>query len=113
MIPAGLTGLLWLKGLHPVLPGPSCPLRAMTGIPCPTCFLTRATSAALTGNLSDSIQWHAFGPLVAGGLIAWSVWSIVHRRLLPRRWPKRPLAVAAVSVLVYWLLRLSLNSWPS
>ena len=113
MLPAGLAGVLWLKGIHPGIPGLSCPLRAMTGVPCPTCFLTRATSAALTGQLSASVQWHAFGPLVAAGLIAWSIWAIVHRRLLPRICPRRPLAVGAVSLLVYWLLRLSLNSWPS
>ena len=70
-LPATLTGYLWLKGLQPHLPGLSCPLRTLTGIPCPTCYLTRATSAALTGDLAGSIRWHAFGPLVAAGLLWW------------------------------------------
>ncbi|MGB1622923.1 MAG: DUF2752 domain-containing protein [Synechococcus sp.] len=114
LLPAGLTGVLWLKGLHPGLPGLSCPLRALTGIPCPTCYLTRATSAALTGNLGESIQWHAFGPVVATALLVWSAWAIQQRRLWPivrlARWP---LALGGGSLLVYWVLRLSLNSWPN
>ncbi|MDP6193995.1 MAG: DUF2752 domain-containing protein, partial [Prochlorococcaceae cyanobacterium ETNP18_MAG_1] len=63
LLPATLTGYLWSKGLQPALPGWPCPLRALTGIPCPTCFLTRATSDALLGDLSSSFEWHAFGPL--------------------------------------------------
>ncbi|MGA0161998.1 MAG: DUF2752 domain-containing protein, partial [Vulcanococcus sp.] len=59
LLPTGLLGGLWLKGLHPGLPGWSCPLRALTGIPCPTCYLTRATAASLTGNLDGALQLHA------------------------------------------------------
>jgi hypothetical protein len=40
LLPAGLTGWLALKGLHPHLPGWPCPLRALTGIPCRGCFLS-------------------------------------------------------------------------
>lgn len=108
-MPAALTGYLWLKGLHPALPGWPCPLRALTGIPCPTCFLTRATSAALTGDLAGSLQWHAFGPLVAAGLIWWSIAAIRQRRLLPQRLPAWPLGWGAAALVTYWLLRLGLS----
>ena len=70
MLPAGITGYLWLKGGYSHLPGWGCPLlRALTAIPCPTCFLTRATELALRGDLAVSLEQHAFGPLVAVGLI--------------------------------------------
>lgn len=110
-LPSGLTGYLWLKGLHPGLPGWSCPLRALTGIPCPTCFLTRATNAALTGDLSSSLEWHVFGPLVAGALLAWSLLALRQRRLIPRqlRHASWLPATAALALLGYWLLRLSLS----
>uniref|UniRef100_UPI004049888B DUF2752 domain-containing protein n=1 Tax=Cyanobium sp. TaxID=2164130 RepID=UPI004049888B len=68
MLPSTLTGYLWLKGWQPHLPGLSCPLRALTGIPCPTCFLTRSTAAALRGELGESLALHAFGPALALGL---------------------------------------------
>ncbi|WP_415399368.1 DUF2752 domain-containing protein [Synechococcus sp. W4D4] len=114
LLPAGLTGSLWLKGLHPGLPGWSCPLRALTGIPCPTCYLTRATAASLTGNLDGALELHAFGPVMAGLLIGWSVLSIRQRRLLPRGIPAWPLGAMALALLGYWVLRLgvSLGGWP-
>ena len=66
LVPAALTGYLWLKGGWPDLPGLSCPLRALTGIPCPTCFLTRATCASLRGDWHQALELHAFGPLASG-----------------------------------------------
>ena len=113
MLPATLTGALWLKGLHPGLPGVGCPLRAITGMPCPTCFLTRATGAALSGDLSGSVQWHAFGPITALGLVLWSVLALQQRRFVPKGLPLWPLLVVAAGVISYWLLRLSTNNWPS
>ncbi len=116
LLPAGLTGYLWLRGSHPALPGWPCPLRALTGVPCPTCFLTRATSAALRGDLAGAVQLHAFGPLVAAGLLGWSLLAIRQRRLLPRwpwAWPSARqapgLGVAmAVALLAHWAARLAL-----
>jgi hypothetical protein len=114
LLPAGLTGALWLKGLHPGLPGWSCPLRTLTGVPCPTCYLTRATAASLTGNLDGALQLHAFGPVVAVALLTWSVFSIRQRRLLPRGIPAWPVGAGVVTLLVYWLLRVgvSFGGWP-
>lgn len=105
-MPAGLTLYLWCKGADPGLPGLSCPLRALTGLPCPTCFLTRATAAALHGDWSVSWQAHAFGIPAAGLLLLWSVWSLRQRRLLPARIPARPVAVTVVALWLYWLVRL-------
>jgi hypothetical protein len=104
--PAALTIGLALKGLHPWLPGLSCPLRALTGVPCPTCYLTRATSAALIGQWPSAVRLHAFGPLAAMVLVGWSIAAIRQRRLMPWPLPAWPLGAASVALLVYWLVRM-------
>lgn len=110
--PSVFTAGLWLKGRQPWLPGLGCPLRHLTGLPCPTCFLTRATSAALTGDLSTAVRLHAFGPVAAAALIIWSVVAIRERRLVPRHWPAWPLGWGAVALVVYWLARLVVSYGP-
>ncbi len=109
LLPSVLTGYLWWKGRHPGLPGLSCPLRALTGIPCPTCFLTRSTAEALQGDLGQAFVLHAFGPPLAAILLIWSVWAIRRRRLVPPRLPAWPLGAVTLGLLAYWGLRLLLQ----
>ncbi len=109
LLPAALTGVFWLKGLHPWLPGFRCPLRHLTGLPCPTCFLTRATSAALMGDWPAAVRLHAFGPLVAIALVGWSILAVRQRRLVPRNLPAWPLGWGGVALLAYWIVRLVLR----
>nr|WP_286193238.1 MULTISPECIES: DUF2752 domain-containing protein [unclassified Synechococcus] len=109
MLPLGATGFLVLKGLHPGLPGFICPLRALTGIPCPTCYLTRATAASLVGRLDDAVALHAFGPLVAAGLVLWSLAALRTGRLVPRVLRGWHLAAMGMLLLLYWAGRMGLT----
>ena len=109
LLPATVTGALLLKGLHPAIPGLSCPVRSLTGVPCPTCFLTRATVAALTGDLSSSLQWHLFGPVVAGGLVLWSAVALRQRRLFPLQPRSKALIGIGIALVAYWIVRLVLS----
>lgn len=42
----------------------SCPMRSLTGIPCPNCGMTRSFLALAKGDLGESISYHLFGPLL-------------------------------------------------
>jgi len=109
VLPAALTGYLWLKGGWPELPGLSCPLRALTGIPCPTCFLTRATCASLRGDWHHALELHAFGPLVAAALLLWSVQAIRRRRFYPQGLEAWHWVVVVLGLVAYWALRVGLS----
>ena len=41
-----------------------CPLRAVTGVPCPSCGLTRALAHLERGHLAEAVRLHPFAPLV-------------------------------------------------
>jgi hypothetical protein len=41
-----------------------CPLRAVTGVPCPSCGLTRALAHLERGHWAAAIRFHPFAPLV-------------------------------------------------
>ncbi len=109
LLPAALTGYLWLKGGWPDLPGLGCPLRQLTGIPCPTCFLTRATCASLRGDWQAALDLHAFGPVMAAGLILWSLQAIRSRSFYPKGLEAWHLALFGLALVAYWAIRMELS----
>jgi hypothetical protein len=111
LIPSALLGYLWVKGQQPGIPGLSCLMRSMTGIPCPTCFLTRATCSALTGNIAESVQHHAFGPIAAATLIYWAIWSIKAKQLVPNELKIKLFPISIAALIFYWIARLSATAW--
>jgi hypothetical protein len=50
-----------LLPLHPPL---ACPLRSLTGVPCPLCGMTRAVVAAAHGHLATSLAFNPGGIFV-------------------------------------------------
>jgi hypothetical protein len=92
----------------------ACPIRHLTGIPCPTCGMTRSFMAIARGDWQQAISMHLFGPVLFLALFV-AVLHIgfelaTHRRLV--RWHlriirDRRLQVLGVSVYAsYYLLRL-------
>lgn len=82
-----------------------CPVRQLTGIPCPTCYLTRSVLATLHGDLAQALHWHTFGPPLVALTLLLGLWVGLGGRLA-----RRPLLQGATSLAVlalgYWLLRL-------
>ena len=104
-LPTGIVSYLFLKNYYS-LPGISCPIRDITGVPCPTCFLTRSTCLALQGDLENSFKMHIFGPFIALFLIIWSIKSFKTKKLFPFLITEKLLLITALSLISYWIFRL-------
>jgi hypothetical protein len=61
---AALLGLAVVWPRLPVHPPLACPLRTMTGIPCPLCGATRAVVALAHGHVLDSMRFNPAGIVV-------------------------------------------------
>jgi hypothetical protein len=96
------------------LPFEVCGFKWLTGLPCPTCGLTRALCHAVHGQWAESVASHPAGLIVAAGLAGWMAWSALEAVR------GRPLAhtvrnrLAGVSIgagllvsLVFWAVQLS------
>ena len=73
-----------------------CAFRALTGLPCPGCGLTRSFVATAHGELQEAFAFHLFGPFLFLGCAAAGLWLLA-RGELPRsllRAAQGPLAAA-------------------
>ena len=79
----GLLGVAAVWNFLPVHPPLACPLKTLTGIPCPFCGMTRAVVAGVHGEIFRSL---AFNP---GGLfvIALAIYVVIRARLPATRAP--------------------------
>jgi hypothetical protein len=68
-----------------------CPLRLLTGIPCPTCGMTHSFVAIAQGNLDAAIKYHLFGPalfllfLATLALLLWDLKTTKNKSLPYRK----------------------------
>ncbi|HEY9644198.1 MAG TPA: DUF2752 domain-containing protein [Coleofasciculaceae cyanobacterium] len=93
-----------------------CPLRDLTGIPCPTCGMTHAFIAMAQGDMPQAIAHHALAPVLLVGMgvaivhIGLELWTKRHIHTFYSRFlGHRGVQVAALLVLLgYHTYRLSL-----
>jgi Protein of unknown function (DUF2752) len=106
-------GLIAARVANPDRPLPFdvCALKVLTGIPCPTCGLTRSLCHALRGDWSASIGYHPAGILLAIALIGWMLWSVAEARrgcvvagVARRRLSAALLSSGAALSLVSWVV---------
>jgi hypothetical protein len=82
-----LGAALFTDPTHP-LPFEVCIFHRLTGLPCPTCGMTRAVCQAVHGHWAESIAWHPAGLLLLAGLAGWMLWSAAEA------WRGQPIAEA-------------------
>ena len=115
---AALAGFLLFRALEPA-PGwqnTVCPLRRLTGLPCPGCGMTRAFAHLAKGEWAAAASDHLVAFVLAAELgCAWLAWGAALARGRQVRLPVSfgSLMAAHLAVLVaFWLGRLSTGSLP-
>jgi hypothetical protein len=87
--------MLGVAAALPLLPGHaglSCPLRTLTGVPCPLCGMTTSVEATVHGHLLSALQANPAGPFAVLAALV----------LLARR-PARPLRLPTAAVVMLLL----------
>jgi hypothetical protein len=97
---------------------PACPLRAVTGVPCPFCGGTTAATALADGRLGDALAANPFVPALAvvlAGVLLLVVARALGRVAPPRSWPhdrqRRAALVAGALVTASWIFQLVRYGW--
>ena len=93
-----LTGLSW-----------PCPLRTVTGIPCPACGMTTAATALADGRLHDALSANPFVIVLVAATVVMAV--VVALRALRVVAPPRPVPAAARPLIRPALVLLFASSW--
>ena len=91
-----------------------CPFRAVTGLPCPGCGMTRAFCSIGHGDIAAAFSYNALGPLVfAAALLVWAhALAVVLKLAGPRaalerlRPTERAAQVMLALTLAWWVVRL-------
>ena len=114
LAPLTTLGYLIARGQGVHLPGIICPFRRITGVPCPTCHLTRSAMASLRGDLGLALHHHIFGPPLVAWL-GWAAWRSLRQRRLALPLPSsHTMAVLLMLLLGYWVVRLlGWNTFPA
>ena len=86
----GSSGLLAMAWICSGVPTPLCPLHAVTGIPCPTCGMTRGLRCLLRGDLASAFLFNPLGMVILFGLASYLLYAVivVIARLPRLRWER-------------------------
>jgi hypothetical protein len=111
--------LVGATGLHIVLvslnlPSWECPIFRLTGIPCPGCGLSRATTLLLKGDLAGSLRFHAFAPIFLIAIIALFLSVLLPKSIIQSAIARAELierntgltVLILGGLILYWLARL-------
>lgn len=116
----GLVGLgaVLLAGRAVSIHAPACPLRSLTGVPCPGCGMTRLADAVAHGRFGEATGADAAGVAILGVLAVIAVTYLVRvliRKDEPPAWMRSPLLVMGLVALVaiHWVTTIITGGLPS
>lgn len=116
----GLVGLgaVLLAGRAVSVHAPPCPFRALTGVPCPGCGMTRLADAVAHARIGEAAGADLAGVAILGVLVVIAVTYLVRvviRKDEPPSWMRSPLLVIGLGLLVaiHWVTTIVTGGLPS
>lgn len=101
----GITGFgLTVGGLILFTAVAGCPLKTLTGIPCPACGMTRACLYALTGDLDKALAFHPL--FFTAPWILWLMYAETVKPPVKKRRLHVQLVILAGAMVLIWLERI-------
>ncbi len=95
--------VLWFSNRHSLI---LCPVYAITGVPCPTCGMSRAWFRFFDGEVADAFAWH---PLFLLVLFVPLLFFLYRRKDgTIRKWIKNLGIVLLILLIAVWLWRMLL-----
>jgi hypothetical protein len=81
---AAMLGIAVVRPFLPFDAGAPCPLKALTGVPCPMCGMTRSVTSVVHGNLGHALAMQPAGFLaVALAVLLVLNWRVPNRIRIP------------------------------
>lgn len=97
---ASAIGFFWIRFK---LPMPHCPLHTVTGLPCPSCGMTRGLGAFFQGDWQTAWMWNPLGIVLPFLVVGFWLYCLA----IQLRWAE-PLRVEVKSPCLRWILRTGL-----
>lgn len=95
-----------------------CLFSSLTGVPCPSCGMTRSVTSAAHGHWISSLQWHPLGILMFLAMLVfppWIAWDVLRRKntflifyqKTEKFFQQKPVAIVSIFViLAIWVMNL-------
>ena len=88
---------------------PQCAFKAMTGLDCPGCGMTRGLHALLHGDLLRAVSHNVLLVVIIATGAVWFGWNLLARRLgrptLHLRYRRNAWIAIGLAVVAFWVLR--------
>ncbi len=85
-----------------------CPVKMLTGIPCPGCGMTKSILCLFHGEWQKSISFHAFGPVLVAILLLYPFFRRISFGPFVRFYSNRLLYILIAAFMLYYLYRLGM-----
>ncbi len=104
----GCVGLAAFGLIFPFSPIPPCPLRTLTGVPCPMCGMTRSARSMMSLDVGSALRFQPFGALAFFvGLVVLLLWAIPKTRSIAV--VRVPLLVVIAVFAASWIWNIGFN----